>query len=336
VSTQIAIQPGTTSASASRQRWLRARTLVQTFGMAVVTLFLISVIAFLAMNRSGHTIALNALGKGATAKQLQVYVAEHGLDRNVLVRYFDWLGHYLRGDWGSTLSANLPVKSLVLPAFTHTSELALVALIWSVPVGILLGVFMARRGGGVDASLLVLLTVVAALPEFVIGLIVLIFLAVELHWFPVDSGAISQGFGGDWIKAFIMPAVTLGLGVVPYVSRITRASVSEALSAPYTRNAVLRGLPRRRVVWTHATRTASVPLVNAIALNIIYIMGGVIVVENVFAFPGLGRLLVQSVQQSDANAAMAIIVLLGAEFIIIGLLADVSVTYLNPRLRSVR
>lgn len=318
------------------QRWVRGKSLARTFAMAVFTLFLISLIAFVAMNRSGHDIAINALGKGATPQQLQVYITEHGLDRNVLSRYVEWLGNYVQGDWGSTLSANLPVKSLVLPAFLHTTVLAVSTLVWSVPLGILLGVFMARRGGATDAGLLVFLTVVAALPEFVVGLIVLIVLAVQLHLFPVDSGAVGQGFSSESVKAFVMPAVALGLGVVPYVSRITRASVSEALSAPFTRNAVLRGLPRRRVVWRHATRSAAVPLVNAIALNIIYIMGGVIVIENVFAFPGLGRLLVQSVQQGDANTAMAIIVLLGAEFIAIALVADVVVTYLNPRLRGLR
>jgi peptide/nickel transport system permease protein len=310
--------------------------MLRTFVTAVLTLLLITFISYLAMNRSSEKVAKSALGRSATPEQLNAYVAQHGLDRSVLVRYLDWLGHFLTGDWGLTLTSQLPVKDQVVPAFVHTTELAVVALAWSLPVAILVGVGMSRRGGRWDAVLLVVLTVVAAMPEFVLGIAVLIVLAVQLGWFPVDSSAVALGFGIDWIRAFVLPALTLGLGVIPYVSRITRASVSDALAAPFTRNAVLRGLPRRQIVWGHATRTASVPLVNAIALNIIYIMGGVIVIENVFAFPGLGRLLVHSIAQGDVNSGLAIITLLGAVFVAVGMVADVAVTYLNPRLREGR
>jgi peptide/nickel transport system permease protein len=317
------------------KRLARPRAMARYLAMAVITLVLISFIAFAAMNRSATEAARNALGRGATGEQLQTYVAAHRLDRPLVVRYLDWLGHYLRGEWGSTVTSNLPVKTLVLPAFRHTAELALASLLWSLPVAIALGVFMARRGGVIDRGLLVIMTVLAALPEFVVGLAVMILLAVQLRWFPVDSGAVTGPFTQDWLKAFALPSLTLGLGVVPYVSRIARAAVSESLGAPFTRNAVLRGLPRRRVVWRHAMRSAAVPLVNAIAINIIYLMGGVVIVENVFAFPGLGRLLIQSIGQGDTNLALSIIVLLGAVFIALGLVADVVVTYLNPRLKAV-
>lgn len=316
------------------QRGRRARTLLKNFAMGLLTLFLISLIAYLAINRSGEQVARNALGKGATEEQLQAYIGVNGLDRPVLVRYFDWLGGFVTGDWGMSLTGNASIKSLVLPALAHTSELAVIALTWSLPIAIVLGVFMARRGGMLDAGLLVGLTVVAALPEFVIGLAVMIIFAVQLGWFPVDSSGVSEGIGAEWLVAMVLPALTLGLGVIPYVSRISRASVSDALSAPFTRNAVLRGLSRRRVVWRHAARTGAVPLVNAIAINIIYLMGGVIVLENVFAFPGLGRQLVQSIALGDANSAMAIIVLLGTVFIAVALIADVIVAYLNPRLKG--
>ncbi|MEU6228950.1 ABC transporter permease [Streptomyces sp. NPDC047042] len=318
------------------RRLARTRTLARHLAMSFVTLVLISFVAFAAMNRSGQQIARSALGRGVTAEQLQAYIAAHGLDRPLLVRYLDWLAHYVRGDWGNTLTSNVPVKSLILPGFANTAELAVVSLLWSVPVAVALGVFMARKGGVFDRGALVVLTVLAALPEFVLGLGVMILLAVQLRWLPVGSGAVSGEVGPAWFAAFVLPALTLGLGVVPYVSRIARATVSESLTAPFTRNAVLRGLPRRRVVWGHATRSAAVPLVNAVALNIIYLMGGAIIVENVFSFPGLGRLLVQAIVQGDTNSALAITVLLGAVFIVLGLVADVAVTYLNPRLKAVK
>jgi len=310
--------------------WALARQLLT----SVLTLLLISFIAFIAMNRSGEQVARNALGIGVTDEQLQSFIAEQGLDRPLLVRYFDWLVNYIQGDWGTTLTSKLPIQPLVLPAFAHTAELALASLIWSLPVAIALGVFMARKGGVFDRAAFVVMTVLAALPEFVIGLGLMILLAVQFRWLPVASTAVSGDISIAWFQAFVLPALTLGLIVVPYVSRIARASVSEALNAPFTRNAVLRGLPRRLVVWRHATRSAAVPLVHAIALVMIYLLGGAIIVENVFAFPGLGRLLVQAITQGDTNSALSITVLLGAVFIALSFVADIVVTYLNPRLKA--
>ncbi|GAB7006928.1 ABC transporter permease [Nocardioides sp. AN3] len=301
--------------------------------MALVTLFLISFIAFVAMNHSPEQIAKNVLGHGATSEQVDAYAAAHGLDRPLIVQYLDWLGHFVRGDWGNTLTGE-SVKTLVMPAFAHTTELAMLTLLWSVPLAITLGVAAARRRGVLDQIMFVGMTVLAALPEFVIGLGLMVALAVQLGWFPVTSVAITDGTASEKAMAFMLPSLTLGLGVVAYVWRITRASVGEAFAAPFTRTAVLRGLRRRRVVWTHGVRSASVPLVNAIAINIIYLMGGVIVVENVFSFPGLGRLLVQAIAQGDANMALAIIMLLGAVFIGLGLMADAIVAYLDPRLKG--
>jgi peptide/nickel transport system permease protein len=332
----VAVQesPAETPSATSGGRAARARALVRQLAMTLATLLLISLIAFAAMNHSADQIARNALGRSATPEQRSAYAAAHGLDRSLVVQYLDWLGHFVRGDWGMTLTANQQVRPLVLPAFAHTSELALITLAWAVPLAIALGVAVARRGGPIDTAAFVLMTVLAALPEFVVGLGVMITLAVQLQWFPVSSTAVDQGTLSEKLMAFVLPSLTLGLGVVPYVWRITRASVLEALAAPFTRGAVLRGLKRRRVIWRHAFRSASVPLVNAIAINIIYLMGGVIIVENVFAFPGLGRLLVAAIAQGDSSTALAIIVLLGAVFIVLGLMADVIVTYLNPRLRG--
>jgi peptide/nickel transport system permease protein len=124
------------------------------------------------------------------------------------------------------------------------------------------------------------------------------------------------------------------LAIVPYISRIARGSLREALGAPYTQAAVLRGLPRRTVVWDHAMRNASVPLVNAVAINVVYLLSGVIVVENVFAFPGIGQGLVQAIQTTDVYNVLAIAVLMGALFVLMSLMADIAVAYLNPRLKA--
>ncbi|RNM12056.1 ABC transporter permease [Nocardioides pocheonensis] len=317
-----------------RGRAARARALSRQLAMALLTILLISFISFFALNHSADQLGKNVLGRQASRAQLDAFAASRGLDRPLIVQYLDWLWHFVRGDWGTNLAGTQPVKPLVLPAFAHTSELAVITLVWSVPIAIAVGVAVARRGGPIDRGLFVVMTVLAALPEFVVGLTVMIALAVQLRWFPVASNAIGLGTPAEQVKAFVLPSLTLGVGVVPYIWRITRASVLESLSAPYTRAAVLRGLRRHRVIWRHAFRSAAVPLVNAIAINIIYLMGGVIIVENVFAVPGLGRLLLAAIAQGDSHTALAIIVLLGAVFVILGLLADVVVTYLNPRLRG--
>ncbi|XAS70092.1 ABC transporter permease [Micrococcaceae bacterium Sec5.1] len=334
--TIVAAEPVADPVVAGGRSMTRVLALSRQLLMSVLTLLLISFIAFAAMNRSGEQIARNALGINVTDEQLQSFITVQGLDRPLLVRYFDWLGHYIQGDWGTTLISKVPIKPLVLPAFAHTAELALASLAWSLPVAILLGVFMARKGGFFDRVAFVVMTVLAALPEFVIGLGVMILLAVQVRWLPVGSSAAAGEVTAAWFLAFVLPALTLGLSVVPYVSRIARASVSEALNAPFTRNAVLRGLPRRLVVWQHATRSAAVPLVHAVALVMTYLLGGAIIVENVFGFPGLGRLLIQAITQGDTNSALSITVLLGAVFIALSFIADIFVTYLNPRLKAAR
>ncbi len=173
--------------------------------MALVTLFLISFIAFVAMNHSPEQIAKNVLGHGATSEQVDAYAAAHGLDRPLIVQYLDWLGHFVRGDWGNTLTGE-SVKTLVMPAFAHTTELAMLTLLWSVPLAITLGVAAARRRGVLDQIMFVGMTVLAALPEFVIGLGLMVALAVQLGWFPVTSVAITDGTASEKAMAFMLPS----------------------------------------------------------------------------------------------------------------------------------
>ena len=191
-------------------------------------------------------------------------------------------------------------------------------------------------GSFADLSLLSGSVVIAALPEFVVGIGLLFLFAVELGWLPTDSATaltFASSFA-DEAKAYVLPAATLVLAIVPYVARIARGSLREALGMPYTQAAVLGGLSRRTVIWDHALRNAGVPLVNAVAINIVYLLSGVIVVEWVFAFPGVGQGLVQATSTSDAFNVEAIALLMGAMFIGVSLAADLGVAYLNPRLKA--
>jgi peptide/nickel transport system permease protein len=303
---------------------------------ALVTLVVISVIAFAGTSASGRDVARNVLGHGGvTTEQLDAYAKAHGLDRPVYARYATWLKDFATGDWGTSPATQRPVRDDIMPRFKNTLLLAVASLIVSLPISILLGLFMARRRGRPsDMTLLLGSVVVAAFPEFVIGIGLLMVFAVGLGWLPVDSTALDFGTTSEKVKAYVLPALTLSLAIIPYVARIAREAISESLVAPYTRAAVLRGLSRRRVIWGYGMRNSAVPLINAVAINLVYLLSGVIVVENVFAFPGIGQQLVEAIGQSDTSMVLAITMLLGAMFLALSFVADLLVVYFNPRLRA--
>jgi peptide/nickel transport system permease protein len=319
------------------RRSTRLRTISKQVGSALLTLLVISIVTFAATNvKSPKDVARNALGRETTEAQLQTYLQEHNLDDPIYVRYGRWLGDFVRGDWGVSAVTNRSVREDIVPRFEKTLILSIVSLLVALPISIVIAVYMARRIGSIqDLALLMATVVVAALPEFVVGIGLLMLFAVTLGWLPVDSTGLSFATTfGEQAKAYILPALTLVLAMVPYIVRIGRAAAREALAAPYVQAALLRGLPRRSITWDHAMRNAAVPLVNAVAINIVYLLSGVIVVENVFAFPGIGQLLVQSIGAGDTTMVQSIALVMGAMFILISLAADFLVVYFNPRLKA--
>jgi peptide/nickel transport system permease protein len=325
------------AARTGARRFLRTRAALKHLGVSLLTLLVISIIAFAGTSASGRDVARNVLGRGVTTEQLDAYAKANGLDRPVYERYVDWLGDFARGEWGVSPATQRPVTDDVLPRFKNTLILAVVSLVVAVPLAILLGLYMARRRGEwTDMSLLLTTVVVAALPEFVVGIGLLLLFGVTLGWLPVDSTGLEFGTSLDKMLAYVLPVATLALGIIPYVARIAREAISEALAEPHTRAAVLRGLTRRRVIWGHTMRTAAVPLINAIAINIVYLLSGVIVIENVFAFPGIGQQLVIAIGQADTSTVLAITMVLGALFIALSFIADLLVVYFNPKLRDVQ
>jgi peptide/nickel transport system permease protein len=319
-----------------RTRHARLEAVARQLGAALLTLFVISIVTFAATSiKDPVEVARGALGREATDEQLQAYVAENDLDEPVYVRYLNWLGDFVRGDWGTSPVTGREVKDDIMPRLEKTLILSLVSLLVALPISIAIGLYMARRvGTWQDLSLLIGTVVFAALPEFVVGIGLLMLFAVQLGWLPVDSTALQFGTTTERVKAYVLPALTLVIAMVPYIARIARGAARESLAAPYTQAALLRGLPRRTVVWDHAMRNASVPLVNAVAINLVYLLSGVIVVENVFAFPGIGQLLVQAIGAGDTITVQAIALVMGAMFIAISLAADLLVVYFNPRLKA--
>jgi peptide/nickel transport system permease protein len=326
--------PALTPVPSRRFGWIGS--VARQLGIALLTLFVISLVTFAATNyKSPEEVARAALGREAAKVQLDAYLKEHGLDKPIYVRYGNWLGDFVHGDFGTSPVTGRSVRDDIGPRFTRTLILSLVAIVVALPLSVGIGVFMARRiGKASDFALLIGTVIVAAMPEFVVGIGLLMLFAVTLGWLPVDSTAISFGTLTEQAKAYVLPALTLVLAMVPHIARIARVSAREAFGAPFVQAAVLRGLSRRTVTWDHGMRNAAVPLVNAVAINIVYLLSGVIVVENVFAFPGIGQALVAAIGAGDVITVQAIALVMGAMFIAISLAADLLAVYFNPRLRT--
>jgi len=321
------VRPGSSGVAVARQ-----------VGLMLLTLLAISVVTFVATNtKSPEGIARSVLGRTVSQEQVAAYVRQQGLDRPLPQRYATWLGDFVRGDWGVSAVTQRPVRDDILPRLVRTLILSMIALAVAVPVSIAVGVYMARSAGTwKDLSLLIGSVVVAGMPEFVIGIGLLLLFAVTLGWLPVDSAALTFGTPVEQLKAYVLPSLTLVLAIVPYIARFARGAAREAFGAPYVQAAVLRGLTRRRVIWDHAMRNAAAPLVNVIAINLLWLLSGVIVVENVFAFPGIGQALVAGIGNADTITVQAIALVMGAMFVAISLIADLLVVYFNPRLKGAR
>jgi len=198
----------------------------------------------------------------------------------------------------------------------------------------MIGVWLAKRPRTRrDLHSSIATVALAAMPIYGIGIVLILVFAVKLGWAPVDSTGMTFGDTREKIEAYILPTATIVLSLLPHFIRMTRAAVRETLTAPYAQAAVLRGLPRRTVTWKHLMPNAAAPIVNVVALEIMWLVGGVIIVEDVFGFPGLGALFVDAIQAGDLISVQAIAMLTGAMFITISLVADLIVLALNPRLR---
>ena len=305
-------------------------------GGALATLVAISVVTFAATNlKSPEDVARSALGRYVTEEQLAAYAAKRGLDDPIHLRYARWLGEFSRGDLGVSPVTNRPVKEDLLPRLARSAVLAACALVLAIPLAFVLGAHVALRPRTRrDVAFVILTVVMASLPEFVVGIAVVLVLGVWWGVLPVDSTGLFFGGLAETVKAYVSPIVALVFIIIPQVSRIARATFREVFASPYIQASVLRGLEPRTVIWRHAVPNASVVLVHVVALNVIFVLGGVLIIENVFAFPGVGQLLVDAVRNGDAIMLQAGVLVTGALFIAVSLLADLLASIFNPKLRA--
>jgi peptide/nickel transport system permease protein len=317
-------------------RWQPVALLI---GKLLLSLLVISMLVFLLTAAIPGNPARAVLGKAATSAQLAAFNAEHGLNDSIYVQYWHFISHLAQGNLGTSFASGQPVVSVIGARFIRTFWLVLIAWVIAALVAVPGGVWIGRRAGSLadSASSAVVLTV-AALPEFVIGLLVVFIVAVKLHVLPVNStaaGFAESPWSGDF-SSYVLPAVTIALTIIPYVSRLARANAREVNSEPYIRAAILRGVPGNRLTFLHVLPNAAPPVVNALALQFAGSIGGVVVTETVFGFPGIGQLLVQAVGERDLPVVQAITMIIGAVYVVVNTLADQGVRALTPRLRSVR
>jgi peptide/nickel transport system permease protein len=304
-------------------------------GVALFTLALISVVTFAATNAVPSDPARLALGRAASEEQLDLYRQQQHLDEPVVQRYVQWLRDFLRGDWGTSALNRQPVKGEVLPRVTRTVIAGFIAMCIAVPLAFLVGVYTGTRSGSrtdIGASTLTLL--LNSLPEFVVGLILLMILAVQFKILPVESSGVAFGEGVTRVKGYVLPVLTLVVVMTPYLIRMVRVNVRDVVDEPYVQSAILRGLGQQRVTWRYIAQNASLPVISVVALSTAELVGGIVVIEAVFGFPGIGKLLVDSVLGGDIPVVQAIALVVGLGFVTLNLAADLLLVAMNPRLRT--
>jgi peptide/nickel transport system permease protein len=304
--------------------------------LGLLVLFMVSIVIFAATQALPGDPARAILGRSATPASLAALRLKLHLDQPVFSQYWTWLTGLLRGNLGTSLAAQEPVTTLLRPKLVNSSVLVAVSAIVSIPLSIAIGSWAAfRREKIFDTLSSNLLLVLAALPEFVVAVVLVLLLATTVaHVLPAIS-TIPPG-SGPWNhpSGLVLPVLTLVIAVAPYVARIMRASMIEVLESDYIEMARLKGLPERIVLVRHALPNALGPVFQVIALNLAYLAGGIVVVEYVFNYTGIGGGLQEAVVNHDLPVVQALAMLIAALYVVLNLLADVATIMVTPRLRT--
>jgi peptide/nickel transport system permease protein len=314
-----------------------AQFLLKRLALAVITLFILSVIIFAAAQILPGDVGRAILGPFADQRAVDQLNHELGTDRSVVVQYGDWISNVLQGDLGRSYAFGRPVGDLLWPAVENSAKLALVAFVIVVPLGIVGGVAAAlKEGRFADRVLSIGGLSATAVPEFVWAVLLIMVFGLWLGVLPVtaqapdDAGVLTQ------LRYLLLPALALVFVLFGYIARMARAGTIEALDADYTRTAYLKGLPRRTVVRRHVLRNSLLPTIAVVATQVGYLVGGLVVIELIFNYQGVGQLLFRAAQQKDFPLLESAVLLVGAVYLAATLVADLLYSLLNPRIRLAR
>ncbi len=313
--------------------WFIARRV----GFGLVTLVVISLLVFLGVEALPGDLAQAVLGQSATPETVAAFRAQLGLDVPAHLRYLHWITAVLHGDFGRSLASQRPVAELLADRLPNTVLLAGVSAIVSMPLAVGLGIVAALHHERLlDRASSLLSLIGISLPEFFTAYILIAVFAIGLDWFPAVALVSSNTSLLQRLHEIALPVLTLTLAVLAYVLRMTRAAIIGVLGAPYIEMAHLKGIRPSRIVLYHAMPNALSPIINVVTLNLAYLVVGVVVVEVVFAYPGLGQLLVDSVTTRDLPVVQACCLIFASTYVVLNLLADVLSMLANPRLRRRR
>jgi peptide/nickel transport system permease protein len=314
-----------------------SRLIAQRLALGIGTLLVVSVLIFAGTQLLPGDVAQAILGQAATPEALANIRSELNLDRPAYVRYAEWLGQFLQGDFGMSLANRQPISDMIGGRLGNTLFLAGVAAIVAVPIAVLLGLIAARfRDTWLDKTISIATLSAISMPEFFIGYILIFIFAVKLFWAPSIASVYEGMTLGQKLAAVALPVATLALVVMAHMMRMTRAAVINVMSSPYIEMAELKGISRSRIIFRHALPNALSPIINVIVLNLAYLVVGVVVVEVVFVYPGMGQLMVDAVAKRDVPVVQACGLIFAAAYVLLNLTADVLSIIANPRLRHPR
>lgn len=315
----------------SNTLWLVCRRV----GAAVVTLLIVSMVVFAITAVLPGDAAQQALGQFATPEQVAALRLKLGLDQPGVVRYLHWLGNLVSGDLGMSVSSAMPVSELMAGRVPNTLMLAAVTALVSVPVALTLGIGSAMgRGGRIDGFLSFVTLALVAVPEFLVATLAVLVFAVNLGWLSALSYASDITSPWQFLRTYALPVMTLCFVIVAQMARMTRAAVIDQLDSPYVEMARLKGVSPVRIVLRHALPNAIGPIANAVALSLSYLLGGVVIVETIFNYPGIASLMVDAVTNRDMALVQACTMLFCTAYLMLVLLADLCAILSNPRLRT--
>lgn len=309
------------------------RLIIQRLSLGILVLFAVSLIIFLGVELLPGDLCQAIQGQSATESTVAACRQDLGLDQPAPIRYINWLTNISHGDFGTSLANGREISELISVRLANTFFLALVAAVIAVPLSLVLGILAALyRNSWFDRSINVLTLSSISFPEFFVAYILILVFSVKLGWFPSLSDVSPDTPLLERLHKVFLPALTLTLVVMAHMMRMTRAAIINLMASPYIEMAKFKGLSRSRIIIYHALPNAWAPIVNVVALNLAYLIVGVVIVEVVFVYPGLGQLIVDSVQKRDIPVVQACSIIFAATYVLLNLTADILSIATNPRL----
>jgi peptide/nickel transport system permease protein len=309
------------------------RYVLKRLGLTAITLVLTSFAVFAAAEVLPGDVGRTILGPYASQQQVDQLNHQLGADEPLVKRYFTWAGNFVRGDWGTSPIQNVAVRPLVLERLKNSLILGGFALLLIVPFSVALGVFAALNyGKALDRIISIAGLSFVALPEFVVGVVVIVVFAVKLGWLPVSS-QVPDANPVDIVRQCLLPSIPLMFVLFGYISRMARAGTIEALRSNYNRTAVLKGLPRRYIIVRHVLRNALLPTIAVVSVQVGYLVGGLVVVETLFNYPGIGQLILNAATGHDLPTLEASVLMIALLYTVSNFTADILTAFLNPRVR---